>query len=1483
MGKKIKRSIAVCLLFAMSLGFLGIIPGKVIAAESTPINTLAQYNSSFETVSDVEGWNGGNVAAISFERGKGIDGSGALFIKDTTNDAGYSVYSDAIAVTPGQTYTASVKVSGDGVAHMYLRYYDAGGQQLDDSQSEKKEVVAADGWTTLSIQDAAAPAGAATMRVWLATPEIGKGTICFDNLTLMATGASQTPMVVTNAGFESAAGIPGWTGSTEAYQTTDYALDGRYSLCMPDTSTTEALSVSSTQFPATAGKFYSASVSVYGDMVAKMYMCFYNAEGTEIRRQSAVETANMDNWSELVVNSFVAPKNTAFVGLTIATDEAAQGTNYIDNLRLWDNSNDFVVAQDLLNADFESGNLDHWFATVGEGNVAEVSTDKATADNKYSLKIVDDDINKAVYVVSNPIAVTPGVTYGFSMDTWLEGSTVIKMHVRFYDANGAMIVGVNVDSSKEKGGWKTAATEQTAPDGAATVRINIVSYSSSKGVNGYVDNIIFARPGDADYPKVPEGTALQPISTERPATWGTLNDISHPRLYFNAEELKDLKAFAKDDTTGIYGFSGKAAADDLITLADEYAIEDYFTVTARSKLVEVPTAKLQDPNTLEEFKTPPAGFTGVFPYVENYSKVVYGRLQNLSVAYALTGDTKYSDRCIQYMMDMTEWEYWTDFRQTLGSDPGNANQCSNMDTSYFIVGVATAFDICYDQMTDLQREAISNAMIEKGLGPTYNDLSYAKQDNKTQMRAAALGQGAVAIANASNMAQVEKYMIRSYRTIEWLYDSLLSSGSQEGYSYTSNVIDWHTDAVYALSRLTEEKSLLQHEFLNEVLPEWIVYFMRPGDGKLAGISDANTMYYFYKTLCVLARDLDNGLAGYYLTHTDIASSTTSIKKLLYYCKDPACATEEEIMQTVTHVESFGYGALRSGFGEKDTVFIMIANNSQFGHNQYDQMSFILGSNGQWVATDPGYPTNMGDATSPASMYGLRFGHNTIVIDEQSQANKGNGTMNTVLNSDLYGHISASAPGAYAEGLVTKADRNAIQINHNGVVYYVVIDDLASADEHVYGWNLNTDGWQKLELDGVRINTGDKVNGNHIALATKNNNLFVQFVSGEPVEVAPYLYNNQFGPNLRVNSSKATAAQFMSVINTAPNTNEVIDLIGTIDTTNCTATWNNESVLGKDVKSVTVGGSDCVFFRAKENGHWIELPFNVEKEGDYYVAANVAKHTVYGIYKIYVDGKVYCDSYDGYSANTHLTSQDLGKIHLTKGEHKIRFELIGKNDESTGVLIGVQGVTLSTESNATLGNSQIAVTETYDDATMLGAKLSYAEGMYDVVLFNRGSAAITAGDVVANAAQASVLGISKEKLPEGFALVNGTSLKFGETTMITSDVAISVAADFRNGIVLNTNGKENANVKLSVSGDKYSVYVDGTEVTATMDAGMLCFAVAAGQHEVVVAPSQHEDVVVPDTGYETGDNFNVGLYMGIMLLSVMALGGVILVQKKRFAK
>ena len=122
------------------------------------------------------------------------------------------------------------------------------------------------------------------------------------------------------------------------------------------------------------------------------------------------------------------------------------------------------------------------------------------------------------------------------------------------------------------------------------------------------------------------------------------------------------------------------------------------------------------------------------------------------------------------------------------------------------------------------------------------------------------------------------------------------------------------------------------------------------------------------------------------------------------------------------------------------------------------------------------------------------------------------------------------------------------------------------------------------------------------------------------------------------------------------------------------------------------GKDVILFEGEGPGARIEVPFDVNEDGEYELSTQVAQAPDYGVYEILLDGKPVTGRelehepgadirtqtrFDGYAWDTYVgLDRQLGWLNLSKGRHSLTFVCIGKNPASSGYTLGVDNVILA---------------------------------------------------------------------------------------------------------------------------------------------------------------------------------------------------------------
>ena len=1303
----------------------------------------------------------------------------------------------------------------------------------------------------------------------------------------------------TAVGEDPAGWTPALAGSENYYEVTDkYATKGSKSLKLfIDETAPNSKGLFSPVIPIADIKALSVMADVRGDAEATIWVYFYDASMNEIPFSKDVVqwfAANAQDKWETVFRKYTVPENARYVKLLLYKPKTTEGTVYIDNviLKEYDKADEPAMAYAYTDS-FEDGaaanGLPKGWTSVNSylGGYTEIAdyatTDKpanapaTNVDGTHVLKFsheTDSGVVRGLYSPYIDVSAMSAVT----ASALIFGEGALAVHILFYDENYHKPDGSDwqiFTTDEYLDDWGQIEFNANVPAGAKYARLCLYK---STGIHfagtTYIDKVELKESAigkNQVQPDVPEYVEYD---------WEII-ETEHPRVYFNERELRRIKKATRNENINSMGYTGASAYTELMAEADGYMAENYFYhVFIGYRVVVQLYPKLEDMSVSEQYTRPPSSaFSMPYPYSTRINYELRNRMKTLSLAYLLSGDQKYADRAIQYALDMCEWQYWEAelFTKHLYENYG---EYSNQGLGYCVSAVSAVYDMCYDLLTPEQRAKMENAIIEKGLECLYNDSLSRMTRGKDLDESANLYIGVCAIINEDNKDQLAKYLDRAMQYTNWIF-TWYENGHNEGFSYGCTALDQMFAALATLERVTGSTGMLEHPFASEILPMWIKGFIETGNGTMTGYRDSPYGVYFPIVLSTLALRGDTE-AGF-LLHLN-GGADNPFEKLVYtnISDDYIWPIEDDAMNVVV-LETMGIGSLRTGWGDSDKLLVLYADDYPYAHTHWESNSIFFAMDGEWLIRDMGYGSiTEGD---PRTTYDMKYAINTVFVDNKPQTVKDAGTISEIFNTELYGQIRGSAPGAYGKigdtPVLDRFDRDVVMFNHDSTSYYVVIDDLASSKEHIYGWNMFHLAWERIELDNKEWNY-ETTNANHFAML-KAGKVLHQYFVGNPLTFSSEEFTKvgaTYGPLFRANTQTASKNhQFMVVI----NAEHEYDGITTIDssyllraytskTTNDNPdgfSWSSSHKLEQVIaRPLADSGYKATMFRAHAEGDWMSYPFYVEKGGKYEVSIKVLYWYTYGgTWQIYMDGQPVGEPVQPRSLVNGFVEIPFGEMEVSEGKHMIKVELIGDPDpegEEWGTLIGMGEIVMK-EKGASLGNGSVEVLESYDDENLIAATIRYGNVLKDMILSNKGTGAVTAGKLSTNGKQAAILGLYEDKINEGYSMLNGTSLKYGDLTLVTASTAMDVTVDFRlSRYPVKNNDDDEAyqaiieefnfnklTTKLSVTAQEagtltfhvgtdapYTVTINDQAIPATYADGMLTVDVAAGTHNLVIVGTHH---------------------------------------------
>lgn len=1203
-------------------------------------------------------------------------------------------------------------------------------------------------------------------------------------------GVTLDSETIVNGGFEQVAnGKPtGWTGlSANAVYESVYqpVHGGGFSVKLTDNSTQAGNGLRSGNVPVVPGHMYKASI--YGrneSGTSQLYLEFWNAANTRIDVKIGTIPSGQQ-WQALNVIG-EAPAGAAYATLLLYQHQSNVGAAYFDDAALTE-----IPATFPYNGSFEevSGGKPAGWSSLGAADVIASVTSTVYAGS-YSLRMDDPSANGGPGLRSGQIPVVPDQLYEASVMSYNESGTS-QLYMEFWNSSNVRIE-TKIGTNASIGTWGRISIESYAPAGAAYATLLLYQHKANIGI-AYFDEASFR------------------LTPPEPVREFPLLTASHPRLYYTAADLPALQSRATDTVNAPFGSTGKQLWDPIQNAANGYLTETSFSITYYGgKVVTFPLPPVQ-PGPIPN----PPGFTSAYPYWTMMTRAVQDRLETLSLAYAVTGNTAYADKAEQYMLSVAGWNAWTD-----PTYPCGGYTC--LDTSHLTFGVSMALDILYDRLSAEERTLVMTALENKGLIPLYKDSKSKVDHNIQSLRAAALGSGAAVLLGHSPNANA--YLTRAMNYYKWYLDERMTSGKQEGFLYTSYAMDNMIKAFDHINRVTGVRELADHPFLNDFLVRWIVYAMAPGASGLANFSDSGTVNYFGLTMNVINAWLDNGQAGWYLKETKSAAG--GVNGFLYF-RPNATITAPDAWPASTVLDENGWAMLRSGWENDDVLFSMVSNSSNLGHNHYDQNSFQIATNRTWIATDPGYQDYV---AGPVNAFTVRKGHSTIQVDGQGQSVLGQGTLTEGLLAPTYDYVKGSAAGAYGNPKLTKFDRHVVYLKPDT---FIMLDDLQADAPRVYDWILYSGALKQFEIDGQPAQAGVTTAGNDLYLLGGGAELSAKFLDDSqlPITVAQYPGAESYGYYSKVGSGAAqTDHRFLTVMKTRPY--KPAGLLEESELMPLTASS------GKEARLIQAAGSTVIFYRSVQAGDYMTVTVDVPETGTYSLKSHLLKSPLYGTVQVYVDGQPVGGVYDGYAPEVTASAPfDHGTFQLTAGTHTIRYEVTGKNALSGNYFIGLDAVQLLPSGAAGLDKLSVDA-ELVSGTNGIGALVERNDGsdIRDLAAFRTGTGTSTVGQLVTDAEQ-SVVSLTGTSEVAGFKMTRGTSLQYGGLQLLAGDTPFSASFD-THSVTMETYGIVETpvaqNIRIRAPLDAF-VIVDGQ----LLDPGSYVTDPAAGTIELTIAAGRHD--------------------------------------------
>lgn len=500
-------------------------------------------------------------------------------------------------------------------------------------------------------------------------------------------------------------------------------------------------------------------------------------------------------------------------------------------------------------------------------------------------------------------------------------------------------------------------------------------------------------------------------------------DTKHPFLYFNYAELQKIKEKSKDTSINKFGFSPKESFESIRINGDSLLFDYNYHVA--HKCLDGSGGTVDYNYTLSS-TTPPYQTCDICCPWTQMTGSIEARLSLFTFLYAVTGNQIYLNKIKEIMFAVSAWNVW--------ADPSYGK--ISISTSALVRGISFAYDVAYNDLTEQERKTVVDALVEKGLKPLSDFLSSDPINNSQISNIAAFGMGVLAIKNEHSFAN-QQQVENAIRLVEKYFSNQdRDGGMYEGIFYGDYAIKNLFQFIVPLKRLGVY-DFFEDPFMKKVW-NYPIYFTS-GD-KMVSFNDAGDGLSWNNELSYAACVLKNKEAAWYLNKYGYGFNEV----LSFIWLDDSVEFKEP-ENTSMLFRDMGTGVLRYSWDDLYPVMFFKSGPDQQKnvhdiHAQFDQNTFSIMSDRNWVAADAGYD-------QPET-----FKHNTILVDGQGQSSQLGGRVTDFYTSKYFDYIKGDASKVYNS--ISKFDRSVFFVKPD---YFITYDEIQSSENHKFSWLIHSDG------------------------------------------------------------------------------------------------------------------------------------------------------------------------------------------------------------------------------------------------------------------------------------------------------------------------------------------------------------------------------------------------------------------------------------------
>ena len=565
-----------------------------------------------------------------------------------------------------------------------------------------------------------------------------------------------------------------------------------------------------------------------------------------------------------------------------------------------------------------------------------------------------------------------------------------------------------------------------------------------------------------------------------------------PRCFATPKRIERLKQWIVAGEPGPLGLRPERLLRPVVGSAKRSVNSDRMTV--KGTVVAMP------PTEFVDFK----GLTRT-----HVSAEMERRLRALAVAYAVTGERQFGERCREYALALASWPSWPTHRLAFGMAP--------------------AYDLAHDLFSDEERSRIREALVRCVMRPMAERFwgrGLTSDHNGTVVPAASFAAATLAIggeqAGSAACAAVAEDLLVEFLDRRW------NTGDHEGPGYDGYTLSHVVPALEAF-RMGLGVDHLAHPYLDECV-RMASAFLSPSRRGVVGFGDVG--YTCWEVVAAtLAAVKRNPLAGWYASES-LAFTRYRALRLLYWDGDAPKAAASSLPRSVSFPKQ-GLVALRSDRSEQATLMAFISSSCPHGHIHLAQNHFRLFRGDQELACRPGYSSNI---TGAAGRYARgTHAHNTITVDGAGQTSR-RGKLLRTFTSPAVDYIVGDATDAYGTGMLSRCRRHIVFLKPDT---FIIIDDLrTSGTARRFEWRYHPEyatSPAEITIGGETVGEEQFVGAGAIACKRGSQRATIRFLAPAGVRTTcqPCPFSERQGRELISTAPRATEQVFVTLISLGP--------------------------------------------------------------------------------------------------------------------------------------------------------------------------------------------------------------------------------------------------------------------------------------------------------------------------------------------------------------